>query len=67
MAGRHFWQIEIFFLEDRLVKLMTWLYYTYNNIELKTLKIFLSSSYEMWREFPSGHLGRFTLRQFLLS
>ena len=67
MVGRHFWKIDIFFLRDSLVNMMTWLYYTYNNIEFQTLKIFLSSSYEMWREFPWGHLGIFTLRQFLLS
>ena len=53
MVRMHFWQIEIFFLGDSLVKLMTWLYDTYNNIEVQTLKIFLSSSYEMWRALPS--------------
>ena len=67
MVGRHFWKIDIFFLRDSLVNMMTWLYYTYNNIEFQTLKIFFSSSYDMWRAFPWGHLGIFTLRQFLLS
>ena len=52
MVRRHFWKIDIFFLGESLVNMMTWLFYTYNNIEFQTLKIFLSSSYEMWREFP---------------
>ena len=38
MAGRHFWKIDIFFLSDSLVNLMTWLYYTYTNMEFQTLK-----------------------------
>ena len=67
MVGKQFWKIDIFFLIDSLVSMMTWFYYTYNNIEFQTLKIFLSSSYEMWREFPRGHFGIFTLRHFFLS
>ena len=52
MAERHFWQIDIFFLKDFLVMLMIWLDAPYNTLDIHTLRIFLSSSYDLWREFP---------------
>ena len=52
MDERHFWQIDIFFLKDFLVMIMIWLDAPYNTLEIHTLRIFLSSSYELWQEFP---------------
>ena len=49
MAERHFWQIDIFLLKEFLVKLMIWLDAPYNTLEIHGLRIFLSSSYELWR------------------
>ena len=48
MAERHFWQIDIFLLKDVLVRLIIGLDVPYDTIDIHTLRIFLSSSYELW-------------------
>ena len=52
MAERHFWQINIFVLKEFLARLFIWLDAAYKNLEIYTLIIFLSSSYELWQAFP---------------
>ena len=52
MAERHFWQIDIFLLKEFLVRIMIQLDAPYNTLEIHTLRIFLSSSHDLWREFP---------------
>ena len=52
MTERHFWHIDIFFLKYILVRRMIWLDAPQNTLEIRTLRIFLSSSYELWWEFP---------------
>ena len=59
MAEKHFWQIDIFLLKDFLVRLIIWLDAPYKNLEIQSLIIFLSCSYELWRAFTKGHLGIF--------
>ena len=51
LAKRHFWQIDIFFVKDVLVRRMIWLDAPHNTLEIQTLRIFLSSSYELWQSF----------------
>ena len=51
MDERHFWQIDIFFLKDFLVRIIIWLDAPYKTLEIYTLRIFLSSYYDPWREF----------------
>ena len=52
MVERNFWQIDTFFLKYFFFRLMIWLDAPYKTLEIQTLRIFLSSSYEVWMEFP---------------
>ena len=48
-----------------LVRQVTWLYAQYNTLETHILNTFFTSSYEAWRAFPQGHLGRFNTNSTL--